>query len=591
MNLDENQTKLVNLKEGRYIIYAGAGSGKTATIEHRVKQLIEDGINPSSILCITFTSAAAQEMSIRIANPEVHCSTIHSLMLKILKAEGRKLFPELYPVKVLSPAKQHILFTKCLANIFDTDIEARSVKMMIEKAANKMLLSTGDEEVDDVWQLYKEAKLKDGSIDFTDMLTMGLECLKANQLKYQKKFEWLLLDEGQDTSKIQHEAIRLIANSNIFILCSVEQSLYGWRTASPELMLNIEETYPDIQKFYLDRNYRSGDRIISIANNLIADSKYKTLLMTGLGKSSTTEYLGHFSNINEEIDTICNMIKPDEDTMILYRTNWYSMSVELGLKLYGLKYEFISGTSFFDFSEVQDMICFCRLAKNQEDIEAFDRIFNKPNRYLGHKWKASFDIEYSRVNSIRQALDTNYQDANSRERAYWKKSQVELLGILGILEHLERPDDIINIVRRQLKYNQYWLKQCQSDDEDESALARLDELESAASQYADLDLFLESAKGSYSGGILGNGDRECNVRLGTGHASKGLEADTVFIIGLMQGLLPHYRSTDIEEERRILYVMLTRGRSKVYMSSCWHRQWEKPSNFLYQLRGDVIIND
>ncbi len=968
MQLDEKQTQIVNLKEGRYIVYAAAGGGKTFCIEQRVKQLIEDGVNPSSILCITFTSAAAQEMSIRIAHPEVHCSTIHSLMLKILKAECRRLFPKFYPVKVLSPAKQHIMFTKCLAEVFDSDVEARAVKLIIEQAANKMMGSTSDSEIDDVWDLYQDAKLKDGSIDFTDMLTMGLECLKANQSKYQKKYKWLFLDESQDTSIIQLEAVKLLDTGNTFMVGSVEQCvaegelvsclemdfgkgfkivkkpieevnvgqliasattgtvltkavvtgkanrdaksiylmttesghsikvtgehkmftyaptdltgyfvylmhhnhyswrigytkdprmrvrheccdsllllgsftsetearyhemlwslkysiptvlhrdtqywtkeyidrlytditpnveklsqdldkdvtyptytkwstskttnrirntiylnicdldrktnrirgkkywswempeishnvslansdtktldilskegfqlntvrtnkdhpsrppryilkyncsnyieaskfanrlsttingqiveqihrlatynnyaragivtpaknllpgmclpvanghllnwekiasikkieqpirvydlsidttvnfvvndivvhncLYNWRCASPNLILNIDQTYPDIQKFYLDTNYRSGDSIISIANNLIMDSKYKTLLMTGTNKPSKVEYLGHFSNISEEVDAICGKVNSNEETMILYRTNWYSMAVELGLKLHGLKYEFISGSSFFDFSEIQDMICFCKLAANQEDIEAFSRVFNKPNKYLGHKWKASFDREYQQIKSIKAALNTNYQDANSRERAYWKKSQIELLGVLGILEHLTRPEEIINVVRRQLGDNQYWLKQCQSDD-DEQALSRLDEIEDAASQYTDLVSFLESAKGNYSSasaGILGGiTNNDCNIRLGTGHSSKGLEANTVFIVGLMDGLLPHYRSDDMEEERRILYVMLTRARSKLFISSCWHRQWEKPSQFLYQLKGDVHI--
>lgn len=360
-------------------------------------------------------------------------------------------------------------------------------------------------------------------------------------------------------------------------ICS-HNCIYAWRSAAPELIVNINKRYPDMQIIDLETNYRSGDTIINAANKLISSAKWKSLQMKGTGKKGDIRYVEHFNSLRDEADYIASSIN-NENSAILYRTNWYAMELELALRELDIEYHILGGLSFFDFSEIGDMIAYLRLADDPNDREAFLRVFNRPNRYLGNKWRNECEDRLSIGHTVESVLKSRFRSADKRELGYWWKNQEQLLAHLLCLRCFTSPGDIISYVRIQMKYDEWWRKERFSDeeDDDQDIYANLNEFELLARKYKTVGALLEQCK-------PGNDGKKNGVTLGTIHRAKGLEWNDVYGAGITSNLLPHFRNPDKEEERRLLYVLITRGIENVKLTSAFHKQFQHPSpllDFLY----------
>jgi len=584
IELDERQTAIVNLKEGRYSIRAGAGSGKTVTLVERVKQLVQDGEDPNSILCLTFTKDAANEMKKRAGDTadEVDFRTIHSYQLAILQKELWKYNRKLSPFTVMSNTKRKIALKQAIeqSGLTDSDVDTGTVALAIGRAKGLEKDTTGHKDLDEVWDIYESEKSKQKLIDFDDFAPMVNKLLEENpslQKQYGKK--WILVDEAHDTSVAQHRTIELLEQGNLFLISSVEQCIFEFRCASPELIVNINLRYPDIKIIDLETNYRSTDAIIASANSLIKNSKWKSLEMKGTGKSSLNgngvKYCNHFDSLDDEAEHIAANIL-DNNTFVLYRTNWYALNIEMALRRASIQYQVLGGKSFFDFSEIIDILSYVSLAHRQNDKESFLRIFNKPNRYFGNKWLSECESKLDNT-SVNEMLSSRFVTANGRELGYWSKNQSQLLKHLSVIQCLTAPASVIAYVREGIGYDKWLQKEKLNGDTDNELdiYENLDSLERLSKQYDTIPEFLDNCT---TGTVQDEG-----ITIGTIHRSKGLEADTVFVAGVTKNLLPHFRTSNKEEERRLLYVAITRARNKVNISSAFHMQFDSPSPLINEI--------
>jgi DNA helicase-2/ATP-dependent DNA helicase PcrA len=584
IKLDEKQQSIVEMGDGRYSIRAGAGSGKSFCLLKRVEKLVNDGVKPNDILCLTFTSNAAKNMRERACDnaKEVEYRTIHSYQLEILRNELWRYNRSMSPFQVVSGMKRKIMLKKAMEEIdIDENIDIGTVSLAIGRCKGLERDSTGDSEIDEVMLSYELEKKKNKLVDFDDFAPMTNKLLEDNQ-SLQKRYgkKHILVDEAHDTSVAQHKTIELLEQGNLFLISSVEQCCYSWRCASPELIVNIDTKYPDIKIIDLETNYRSTDNIIKSANSLIRNAKWKSLQMKGTGRNSNNgngvSYANHFDCLGDEADYIANHIV-DDSTAILYRTNWYSLSIELALRKLGIQYQILGSRSFFDLADIADLVSYIRLAINANDKEAFLRVFNRPNRYFGNKWLAECEMKLEDM-SIDEMLSSNFSTADGREYNYWGKNQRKLLEQLAILRCLQQPQIIIAYIREAIGYDE-WLKKEKlgnEADDDLEIYANLDALETLARNYDNANDFLNEC-------LNYNGVYDTGISIGTFHSVKGLEYDNVYIAGVTNNLLPHFRSYDKEEERRLLYVGITRARDNVTMSSAFHKQFNSPSYFLNEI--------
>jgi DNA helicase-2/ATP-dependent DNA helicase PcrA len=584
IHLDEIQRKIVALGEGRYSIRSGAGSGKTACLTERIKHLVNSGEREYDILALTFTRDAANEMRMRLDGIDVDCRTIHSYALEILRNEMYRYNREMCPFQVVTGAKRRIILRKAIDSVGIDDIEIGAISLAISRAKSFMSDSTGDYEIDEVWRLYEAEKRKHKLIDFDDFVPMAIDILKKSPTArryYSKK--WILVDEAHDTGFAQHKLIELLETGNLFLISSPEQSIYSWRTAAPELIVDIKKRYPDIREIELQTNYRSGDGIISAANSLIEKAKWRSLKMKGTDKSGDCRYFGHFENLSDEAQYISARIR-NESSAILYRTNWYSLELELALRQAGIDYRILGNLSFFNLFEIADIIAYLKLVdSNLEDKESFLRIFNKPNRYLGNKWRAECEDSLSDGKSTVEILQSTFRTADNREYHFWGKNQKRLLSELLALQCMKSPAMAISYIRTKMGYDEWLRKERIGNDEDDDLdiYAALDEFERRASQYEDVKSFLEDC--------FEQDESDSGIVLGTIHRAKGLEWDNVHIAGVTENLLPHFRSRDVEEERRLLYVAITRARDHAEITSSFHKQFKNPSRFLNEISWEGEI--
>ena len=586
IQLDSQQQAVVNLREGIYVIRAGAGSGKTKCLTDRVLALIAEGEDPDSILAMTFTKEATKNMENRINNNMVHCMTIHRLCYLIMQDEMQRHMPDLYPFKLIFGTLQKIIFKKAIAKVSrkkDSGIDIGVARQLIGRAKNGMAKTTGEEVYDKVWRHYEAIKAKEKLVDFDDfcliviqMFTEYPELLE----KYKGKYKWILIDEAQDTSLAQHKIANMIQSGNIFFICSLEQCIYEWRSAAPEIFANISQLYPSVIEVELNKNYRSDRAIITAANDIASKMQWQSLMMKPVRESlGSVIYAGHHLTIREEAKDVVDRVA--DETAILYRSNWQAMQIELELQRRGIKYHVVGYSSFFDFAEIKDMISYIILSITMKETdglsyspkEAFLRIFNRPNRYLGASWRdqAEAKIEYI---SIYELLTSQFVTKQRRDYSLWGKSQKELLLCLQMVQKMASPYDVVRFVREHMGYND-WLRKDKMGDgiqNEEDIMENLDQFEELCRELTREQLIAQAKAGSVMD-VAG-------VPLSTVHRAKGLEWQRVLFPGLSDGLLPHIKSDNMQEELRIFYVGVTRARSKLVMMSARHKNLVRPSPYL-----------
>ena len=593
------------------MVLAGPGSGKTTVITHRVKYLIEQGVDPSTILVITFSKAAAVNMQNRYEGlygiPGVTFSTFHALFFRVLKAHTNLQLDNLLAEGETEKLLQH--FLQELGAESDTDTVAH-VMLELSLINNDMLdiahYNSMAVQTDDFRQavgMYRDYKRTHGKIDFDDMLTQCHE-LWVDQPQvlgiWQNKFRYVMIDEFQDISKIQYNMVRLLCepHRNLYIVGDDDQSIYAFRGARPQFLLNFEQDFVGTQQALLNINYRSTNPIIRLANAVIKHNTFRYAKdIQGTDKQGRSPIFVKVNNSDVEANYIVKKIGELtaagvslHDICIIYRTNIQSRALVDALSLANVPYLLKDqAPSIYDHFIVKDLLAYMRLALDPRDNPSFVRIVNKPKRYVSKGILSTLrDEPY-----LLKALIFTHQ------LQHWQKRPLEeLRDHLAILQKLS-PHQAIRYIRQTIGYNDYIKAYAQFKKTNPRGMAEiLAEITEGAKNFDSLSDYLTYVDTLTA--TLKEGSRQrkqaptqgstTGVHLSTMHGVKGLEYHAVFVISCVESLVPHERSVtpeQIEEERRLFYVAITRAKERLYLIVIENRhdQAVKPTRFL-----DGIVN-
>ena len=602
--LNDKQYEAVINTEGACLIIAGAGSGKTKVLTHKIAYLIQEkNVLPWNILAITFTNKAANEMKERIVNlvgdvaQDIWMGTFHSICVRILrKFIDRIGFDSSFII--FDTSDQRTMIKGCLKdlNIDDKMFTDRSVQAEISNAKNQMLepeqytaLANGDfrkEKIASVYELYQKRLKENNAIDFDDIINYTIKILKENQdvlEYYANKFKYVLVDEYQDTNKAQFTLITLFAsvNGNITVVGDSDQSIYAFRGADISNILNFERDFKNAKIIKLEQNYRCTGNILKAANSVIKnnETKYKKELWTqneqgNLPKiySAENEY-DEGSFIVEQI----NRLKREEyfkysDFAILYRMNTQSRAIEDILRREDIPYKIIGGLKFYERKEIKDIISYLRLIQNPSDNLSLKRIINEPKRGIG---KTSLD----KIEVLANQNETSmYEVIKNADQYGLNRVYISSREFISLIEELRaKKDDLLisELIKQTLKKSGY--TQALEDEntvEAENRIENLEEFLTVAMEFEEesadngLSEFLEGI--TLSSDIDNMEETEETVTLMTLHSAKGLEFPVVFLVGMEEGIFPGYKSIseqkELEEERRLCYVGITRAKQYLFLT-------------------------
>ncbi len=627
--LNDEQREAVEYGSGPLLILAGAGSGKTKTLTHRIAYLIDQRkIFPSRILAVTFTNKAAKEMRERLAKllgeqPENRqfmpwMGTFHSICVRLLRMDGVHI--GLDPRFVIYDSDDQLSLIKQQMKskgLTDRDIKPRSIAAAISNSKNS-LQSANDfadsasgptqQKIAEIFLAYETALKKAAALDFDGLLVKTVELLQKSpeiRKKWQTQFEHILIDEYQDTNAVQYALVKLLINSerNICVVGDDAQSIYSFRGADYTNILNFERDFPGTKVVKLEQNYRSTGSILDLANSLIQHNVHRTdkNLWTNVGSGESPKLWQAYNEAEEglmiadEIHRQVSAGRSYDDIAILYRTNAQSYAVERALRQSYIPYKIIGGLRFLDRAVVKDILAYLRLLYQPNDRVSFQRIVNVPKRGIGAVSLNKFlDWNDSTDQTILEGL------VNSDESPVTAKARVSLKSLGELLKKLQldidgAPGDVIDKIVDQTGYGEYINDGSVQADE---RMENLGVLSAEARAYADVPTFLEEMALMSSGDQTTDGEQ---VTLMTLHSAKGLEFPLVFLVGLEEGMLPHARvfdsgkSDDIEEERRLCYVGITRAREELIMTCASSRTqfgqigYNPPSRFLDEM-GILISN-
>ena len=615
-NLNEQQKEAVLAADGPLLILAGAGSGKTLTLTSKIAYLIKArGTHPANILAVTFTNRAAGEMKERVARicgeplGALNIGTFHSVCLNIIRENI-----ELCGLKkrfVIFDAKDQETVLKAIIKEFELDEDKFAPEIFsnqISKLKNKLIGAErfAEESGRDflertlvqVYLKYEERLRENNALDFDDMIGRCVALFKNNAdtlARYQEKFKYILIDEYQDTNHAQYQFIRLLAQArrNICAVGDNDQAIYGWRQADIANILNFEKDYPDAKIITLEENYRSTQNILSAANNVIKKNKTrreKNLFTRG----ATGEKIRVVLALNEKKEAEYAVKKIKElsrreklslsDCAVLYRTNAQSREMEEAFMKAGLPYLVIGGFKFYERKEIKDMLCYLRHIHNENDAVSLKRIINSPSRGIGEKSLKHYLVEGKKTPAIERFFELIVELRERQKdtplpqfiRLVAKKSGFEEKYKNGSIEDQSRWENILELAGAAAPSR-------------EAAEGAAGEYSAAPPEEA-LELFLQRTA---IAGNEGTTDQKNAVRLMTMHSAKGLEFGAVFVVGLEENIFPHSRSKnspeELEEERRLCYVAITRAKKYLYLLCARTRriygqtQANAPSRFLYDI--------
>lgn len=625
--LNENQRLAVLQHEGPVLVVAGAGSGKTRVLTYRIASLIDAGVKPFEILAITFTNKASKEMKERvidIVGPvayDVTISTFHSFGARLLRREievlgytksftifdssdqlaiikhilkRMNMDPKRYPPKMIagriSQLKNDGIKASTYLNLVETDMDTTMAK---------------------IYKKYEEELLNNNAVDFDDLLILPLEILNNYPeilAKYQRYYRYLLVDEYQDTNHLQYSLIKLLSkvSQNIFVVGDSDQSIYSWRGADISNILNFEKDFENAKVIMLEQNYRSTQNILQAANNVIAFNKNRKdkHLFSELGDGELISYERYYSETEEAqgiIDQIHKLKKQGynyKDMAVLYRTNAQSRVFEDVLLKENLPYQIIGSYYFYARREIKDLMSYLRLIVNPQDDISLTRIINTPKRGIGDTTLDKLSAyAFEKEISMFQAIDDNIL-SNS--------SNLKLQEFKSLINHLisyASNESLINIIEEVLDKSGYkQMLSLENTLESKLRLEYLDEFKSVARSFMekfeeiDIETFLEEI--SLVADMKQHEEVENSLTLMTLHSAKGLEFDFVFLAGMEENLFPHANSLgendDVEEERRLCYVGITRAKKSLYLSSAKLRisfgvkKMHDESRFISEIGTDLL---
>ena len=615
--LNDEQKKAVMHLNGPCLVLAGAGSGKTRVLTTRIAYLIDNGIPSYNILAITFTNKAAKEMKERVETlvpgNYAFLGTFHSLGVRILRENSKECglesnFTILDSDDVLSLIKR-IMKNK---EIDPKELAPSYVRNRISFIKNENLSSReidnlfntiSEKRVLDIYQTYQELIHKNNSVDFDDLLVLPVELFKKYPEildKYQEKFKYILVDEHQDTNEVQYQFNKLLASKyrNLFVVGDANQSIYGFRNANFRNILNFEKDYKDAYVVTLESNYRSTNNILECANCVIRNNKErKELNLKGtIGDGVKTQYItcenGKMEalTIIDEIKKLYNQGYDYKDIGILYRTNGQSRLLEEVFLKENIPYNVVGAYYFYQRKEIKDLLSYLKLINNQNDDIALRRVINEPKRGIGEKAIENLSNEATRLGS-------SMFDAISKGRELAFKDLI--LDMIKAQDNLSLTEFIDYVIDKSgMKESLTSEKSLEND----LRLDNLEEFKSVTASFEErtgsvnLSDFLEEI--SLVADISEHKEEKDAVTLMTIHSAKGLEFDCVFLCGMEEGIFPHQNSfgsdAEIEEERRLCYVGITRARKVLYLTNAHSRilygreQVNPPSRFIKEIDKDLL---
>ncbi len=640
--LNPSQRAAVEQTEGPVMIVAGAGSGKTRVITYRVAHLIQKGVDPFNILVLTFTNKAAKEMRERIMKvvgseaKNIWMGTFHSVFARILRVEAELIgYPRNFTIYDTDDTKSLLRSILKEMNLDDKLYNVNHVYGRISSAKNNLIspqeynkneaikaedISNGRPQMGEIYLTYAQRCYRAGAMDFDDLL------FKTNVLlnkypevlhKYQHQFRYLMVDEYQDTNFSQYLIVKRLAavNENICVVGDDAQSIYAFRGANIQNILNFQKDYPDVKVFKLEQNYRSTKMIVNAANSIIANNKnqLEKNVFSDNEEGEKIKVTRAFSD-NEEGKIVAEGISQEKslkglkykDFSILYRTNAQSRSLEEALRKLGIPYKLYGGTSFYQRKEIKDLIAYFRLTFNPNDEEALKRVINYPRRGIG-------DTTVERIMVVADQQQIRLWDVVANAQMFLDGRSAGSVGNFGTMiqsfQALAKTNSAFDTAMHIAQHSGI-LKELYEDKSVEglSRYENIQELLNGIKEFSEredleekgLDIFMQDIA------LLTNDDNDKDpnadtVSLMTIHSSKGLEFPVVFIVGLEENLFPSQLSlnsrTELEEERRLFYVAVTRAEKKLFLSYATSRyRWGtlnncEPSRFLDELNPACLDLD
>lgn len=631
--LNKEQQQAVQHTEGPLLILAGAGSGKTKVLTVRIAHLLAQGVNPYEILAITFTNKAAKEMKSRVeglvgdvAN-RIWLSTFHSFCAKFLRFELDNFlgYNSNFTIYDTSDSQAVIKAALKALNLDDKYYPVGSMIGAISDAKNKLLFASDfrkqardfyQQKVADVYEYYERELRKNNALDFDDLLLVAVKLLQSNEAvldKYSKRFRYVMIDEYQDTNHAQYLLAKLLAShwKNIAVVGDADQSIYAWRGADIQNILDFEKDYPNCTSIKLEQNYRSTKIILDAANAVIENNegRPKKNLWTDKTEGAKIQHFTAQSEHEEAAfigDTIAKKHDihgvPYGDMAILYRTNAQSRVLEEALIKRALPYTMVGGTKFYDRKEIKDVLAYLRVLYNPFDDLSLLRIINVPKRSIGATTVAKLQ-DYARANgtSLFMTLTQLYLVDTIKGKT---KEKLEEFGILIFTLVAEIEDKTVLDILESILDRTGYLAQLEesTDPQDQARAENIGELLSVAKDFQDtnpngtVEDFLEQV--ALVNDVDSFEQEESKVTLMTLHAAKGLEFPIVFLGGLEEGLFPHSRTLmnpeEIEEERRLAYVGITRAEKELYISNATTRtvfgrtSSYLPSRFIDEIPEELV---
>ena len=618
LKLNNEQVKAVEHMDGPCLVMAGAGSGKTRVLTERIVNLINNGVSPTNILAITFTNKAANEMRERVRirigelSSKIFIGTFHSFGLKVLRENYEALGYE-KNINILDRDDMNSIIKKQIKELgYENEkYDYRYVVDKISSAKNdevspsefsKLFLSDYDYGIDKIYDSYIKILKKNNSVDFDDLLTLPLELFSKRKdilEHYQEHYKYILVDEYQDTNKIQYKLCKSLADKykNIFVVGDIDQSIFSWRKADYENILLFEKDYKNCKTIFLEENYRSTNNILKVANSIIKNNtmRKEKNLWSSKSDGEKVTYI-RCSDENEEASKVVSIVKDYldkdynySDFAVLYRTNAQSRKLEEEFLKENIPYKVFGSYFFYGRKEIKDLISYLNVIYNKNDDISLERVINVQKRGIGSKTIEKLRTEaFLQNKSILDIID-------SGKELDFKNVILDLIEDSKNMSLTELVESILN--KSGMRKS---LEESKSLD-DEIRLENLEEFKSITASSEengiyDLGDFLENISLVSDIGQYNTNDDA--VTLMTLHSSKGLEFRVVFIVGMEEGIFPHIRSLgdikELEEERRLCYVGVTRAEEKLYLLNAKRRMLfgktteNIPSRFIGEIEDELL---
>jgi len=649
--LNPPQREAVTTSQGPLLILAGPGSGKTRVIAHRIAYLVRhEEVEPWRVVAVTFTNKAAREMRARVVThlderaADLMLGTFHAICARILRTDGQRAGLD-RSFNIYDDADQIALMKRVTEalNIDTRAIKERALLSAISHAKSELIsaydyaASTKDwftEVVARAYERYQQLLAGNNALDFDDLIVRTVQLLRDDEhtrRKYQDRFLHVLVDEFQDTNVAQYELARLFAafHGNICVVGDPDQSIYSWRSADIRNILNFERDFPNARIVLLEQNYRSTQNILDAAHAVISGNQQRKekSLWTERGAGEPICVYEAYDEQEEAqfvADEIAGLLRSGHDPRdfaVMYRTNAQSRAIEEALIRAGVRYQIVGGTRFYERREVKDVLAYLRLVHNPYDVVSFARVVNVPGRGIGDKTMEQLERWAGRLGlplyTALQVLAAQLAGHREHEAARLEPHPLGTRQANALVSFLELLDDLIDVAAKnnlstlidglleRTSYRAWLFSSAEDEQEAEERWANVEELRNVAGDYDGLAVghglvsFLEDvALISDADTIDDSEDHGGRVTLITLHSAKGLEYPVVFMIAMEEGVLPHIRSFEdpaqMEEERRLAYVGMTRAKTRLYLLRSFRRygtgmsQHNPPSRFLRDIPPALI---